>query len=237
MGTNFGKISELTIDVIIPAFNEEDAIAQVIDEIPKDIVREIVVVNNASKDKTKEVAQSAGATVIDEMNPGYGSACLKGIQYLKEKETPPDVVVFLDGDHSDYPHEMRNLIQPIKDNKADFVLGSRALGKKEKGAMTIPQVFGNALATFILRTFYRQKTTDLGPFRAIKYATLLSLNMVDRNYGWTVEMQIKAAQQNVRFLEIPVNYRNRIGQSKISGTVKGVLGAGYKILYTLFKYM
>ncbi len=171
------------------------------------------------------------------MNPGYGSACLKGLQYLKEKETPPDVVVFLDGDHSDYPEEMRNLILPIKEDKADFVLGSRALGNKEKGAMTIPQVFGNALATFILRKFYGQKTTDLGPFRAIKYSTLLRLNMIDQNYGWTVEMQIKAAQQNVRFLEVPVNYRNRIGESKISGTVKGVFGAGYKILYTLFKYM
>ena len=227
----------MVVDIIIPAHNEEHAIARVIEEIPRDAVREIIVVNNASTDKTEKIAVNAGANVINEERAGYGSACLAGIHYISRKENPPEIVVFLDGDHSDYPEQMLRLIQPIKENKADFVIGSRALGQKESGAMTIPQVFGNALATFILRNFYKQKTTDLGPFRAIKFSTLQSLGMVDKDYGWTVEMQVKAAKQNVRFMEVPVDYRNRIGHSKISGTVKGVFGAGYKILYTLFKYM
>jgi glycosyltransferase involved in cell wall biosynthesis len=223
--------------VIIPAFNEELSIDKVISEIPGGLVTEVVVINNASTDRTAEVALRAGATVLHESKGGYGYACLKGIEYCRKKIPPPDVVVFLDGDYSDYPEEMATLIQPILENKADLVIGSRALGKRDRGSMTVQQIFGNWLATTLLKLFFSVKFTDLGPFRAVRFSSLLDLNMHDKTYGWTVEMQVKAAKQKFRSMEVPVRYRKRIGVSKVSGTVKGTIMAGYKILYTLFKYL
>ncbi|MFT4543932.1 MAG: glycosyltransferase involved in cell wall biosynthesis [Bacteroidia bacterium] len=225
------------IDVIIPAYNEEKSIGLVVDEIPKEWVRNIVVVNNNSTDKTEEVAQEHGAVVVFQPNSGYGNACLKAMDYIAEQETKPDIVVFLDGDHSDYPQQLPDLVKPILDNEADLVIGSRALGKSESGSLTPQQLFGNWLATQMLRLFYGETFTDLGPFRAIRYSSLVQINMVDKNYGWTVEMQIKAAKQNLRNVEVPVDYRVRIGHSKVSGTIKGTIGASYKIILTLFKYL
>jgi glycosyltransferase involved in cell wall biosynthesis len=224
------------VKIIIPAYNEENAIGQVIAEIPQGLVSEVVVVNNASTDNTEQVAANAGATVLRESIPGYGRACLKGMEYLKQSENKPDILVFLDGDHSDYPEEIEQVIKPILDNQADMVIGSRALGNKEKGSMTPQQIFGNWLATRLLKIFYGVKFTDLGPFRAITWTKLMELDMQDKTYGWTVEMQLKAAKNGLRCVEVPVRYRKRIGFSKISGTVKGTVMAGYKILYTIFKY-
>jgi len=226
----------LNLIIIIPAYNEEAAIGLVISEIPTYLQAKIIVANNASTDNTKQVATAAGAIVVDENKKGYGAACLKAMTYVATLETKPDVIVFLDGDHSDYPEQMIELLKPIQNNEADFVLGSRSKGNREKGSMTIPQRFGNELSTLLLKWIYGFEFTDLGPFRAIRYSSLLSLNMQDTNYGWTIEMQIKSLQKGLRIREIPVNYRNRIGQSKVSGTVKGVFGAGYKILFTIFKY-
>lgn len=223
------------IDVIIPAYNEEKSIPKVLAEIPK-IVRHIVVANNNSTDRTGEVAKAAGAEVVFEGQKGYGKACLTAMDWIWNQEVQPDIVVFLDGDYSDYPEEMKDLIRPILDRKADMVIGSRALGKREAGSMTFPQVFGNWLATTMMRYMQGAKFSDLGPFRAISWKKLLELNMIDQNFGWTIEMQIKAHQKGLRYTEIPVNYRKRIGVSKVSGTVKGVLGAGYKIIFTIFKY-
>ncbi len=227
---------EKKIGVIIPAFNEENSVGNVIRDIPK-WVDKIVVVNNNSTDETKIKAENCGAIVIDEPINGYGRACLKGIQFFKSSEEKPDIIVFIDADYSDYPEEMEQLVKPILIENADLVIGSRALGKREKGSMTIPQVFGNWLATSLLKLIYGIKYTDLGPFRAIKFEKLLALNMADKTYGWTVEMQLKAAKQKMKITEVPVNYRKRIGFSKISGTVKGTILAGYKILTTIFKYM
>jgi len=223
------------IHVIIPAFNEEMSIDKVIDEIPRDLATEIIVINNASTDRTADVAVKAGATVLHEPRAGYGFACLKGIEYCKQMAPQPDVVVFLDGDYSDYPQEMETIVTPILEDKADLVIGSRALGKREKGSMTIQQILGNWLATTLLKLFFSVKFTDLGPFRAIRFSSLLDLDMQDKTYGWTVEMQVKSAKRNLRCVEVPVRYRKRIGVSKVSGTVKGTLMAGFKILYTLFR--
>ncbi len=225
------------IIVIIPAFNEEKSIAKVVEEIPENLISEIIVVNNGSTDKTAEAAGKTKATVLNEPRPGYGNACLKGIDYCKRQNSQPDIIVFLDGDYSDYPEEMGTLVKPILENKADLVIGSRALGIKEKGSMTPQQIFGNWLATRLLKLFFKVRFTDLGPFRAIRFSALLDLNMQDKTYGWTVEMQLKSAKQKLRCVEVPVRYRKRIGVSKISGTVKGTIMAGYKILYTLFKYI
>ena len=226
----------MVVDVIIPAYNEEDAIAKVIGALPIHLLREIVVVNNNSIDSTTEHAAAAGATVLQEPRQGYGSACLKGIRYLAGKSNPPDIVLFIDADFSDFPGEAVAVLQPILEGQADMVIGSRALGNKEKGSMTIPQVFGNWLATNLLRIIYKVRFTDLGPFRAIRFDRLMELNMQDTTYGWTVEMQLKAAHLKLICKEVPVNYRRRVGVSKISGTVKGTVLAGYKILYTIFKY-
>lgn len=223
--------------MIIPAFNEENGVGQVIQEIPKDLVEEIIVVNNASTDATEKIALQNGATVLHEPTPGYGRACLKGIDYLKKSELKPDIVIFLDADHSDYPNEMLTLIQPILDNRADLVIGSRALGNKEQGSMTPQQIFGNWLATRLLRILYGVTFTDLGPFRAVRFMKLIEMEMQDKTYGWTVEMQLKAAKLGFKCLEVPVKYRRRIGFSKISGTVKGTVLAGYKIITTIFKYL
>lgn len=205
-------------------------------EIPKNLVRHVVVANNGSTDRTAQVAQANGAVVVHETRKGYGQACLTAMEKLKEFDPAPDVVIFIDGDYSDYPEEMSLLLQPILDGQVDMVIGSRALGNREKGSMTIPQVFGNWLATSLMRIFFGARFTDLGPFRAIRYDKLLALNMRDRNFGWTVEMQIKAAKRGLKSCEVPVNYRKRIGVSKVSGTVKGTIMAGYKIIFTIMKY-
>ncbi len=223
------------IDVIIPAYNEEKSIPKVIAEIPM-FVRHIVVANNNSTDQTGKVAEAAGAKVVFEAQKGYGKACLTAMDWIKNQEIQPDIVVFLDGDYSDYPEEMKDLVQPILDGKADMVIGSRALGQRESGSMTLPQVFGNWLATTMMKYMQGAKFSDLGPFRAIVWRKLLDLNMVDQNFGWTIEMQIKAHKAGLRYTEVPVNYRKRIGVSKVSGTVKGVIGAGYKIIFTIFRY-
>lgn len=225
------------IDVIIPAYNEERSIGRVIMDIPASLVRNIIVCNNNSSDQTSLVAQQAGAIVVDQPKPGYGNACLKGLEYLAQlpDDEKPDIVVFIDGDYSDYPEEMYDLVQPILNEAAEMVIGSRALGKIESGSMTIPQVFGNWLATNLIKIIYGYSFTDLGPFRAIKYTSLLNLNMQDKNFGWTVEMQVKAAKLKLKTTEIPVNYKKRIGTSKVSGTIKGTIMAGYKILWTIFK--
>lgn len=223
------------IDVIIPVYNEEKSIPKVIGDIPS-VVRNIVVANNNSTDSTGKVAEDAGAKVVFEPQKGYGKACLTAMDWIKKQEIQPDIVVFLDGDYSDYPEDLLDLIQPILDGKSDMVIGSRALGERESGSMTFPQVFGNWLATTMMKYMQGAKFSDLGPFRAIVWSKLLDLNMIDQNFGWTIEMQIKAHKADLRYTEVPVNYRKRIGVSKVSGTVKGVFGAGYKIIYTIFKY-
>ncbi len=223
--------------VVIPAYNEEESIGKVVNDIRKDLVEEVVVCNNNSNDRTAEVAREAGATVVDEPEPGYGAACLKALEYVRSKAKNEDIVVFLDGDYSDYPEEMPLLLYPIRKGGADLVIGSRALGNREKGAMMPQQEFGNWLATFLIRNLYKVHFTDLGPFRAIRWKQLETIHMVDRNFGWTVEMQVKAAKLGLKCVEVPVNYRRRIGVSKVTGTIKGTVMAGYKILWTIFKYL
>lgn len=231
--------SEPIIDVIIPAYNEEKSIGHVVNDIPKGLVREIIVVNNASKDRTAEVAKLSGATVIDQPQPGYGNACLKGIEYVasKLKNEQPNIIVFVDGDYSDYPQEMYALVESILRDDVDMVIGSRALGDLESGSMQPQQIFGNWLATSLIKLFYNYHFTDLGPFRAIKWSKLLEMEMVDRDFGWTVEMQVKAAKMKFKCMEVPVSYRKRIGVSKISGTIRGTVLAGHKILWTIFKLL
>lgn len=207
----------------------------VIKDIP-DIVAEIIVVNNNSTDATAQVAATAGATVLDEPRPGYGFACLKGLEYLAGLTEATDIVVFLDGDYSDYPEELLHIVAPIIESNIDFVVGSRIARFRESGSMTIPQIFGNWLATSLMKLFFNSRFTDLGPFRAIKYSKLLEINMVDQTYGWTVEMQLKVLKRGFIYTEIPVKYRNRIGVSKVSGTIKGAIFAGVKILTWIFKY-
>ena len=222
----------MTVAVIIPALNEEQAIGQVIAEIPRDIVSDIIVVDNGSTDDTVAVAEAAGALVVAEPRRGYGSACLRGIAELRA----PDIVVFLDGDHSDYPEDLPSLVQPIVEDRADLVIGSRTLGGPEAGSLTTQQVLGNRFACFLFRLIYGRRFTDLGPFRAIRYASLVSLGMSDPDFGWTIEMQIKAVKRGLRVVEVPVRYRPRIGTSKISGTVRGTILAGYKIITTILRY-
>lgn len=231
--------SKPVIDVIIPAYNEEASIPKVLGDIPKDWVREVVVCNNASTDNTARVAKAAGATVLDQPEQGYGAACLKGIDYLKSKspENQPDIVLFIDGDYSDYPEEIPLVVQPIIEHEMDLVIGSRALGNMENGAMMPQQIFGNWLATSLIRFFYNYHFTDLGPFRAIRYDKLIEIDMEDRDFGWTVEMQVKAAKYQLKTTEVAVNYRKRIGVSKVSGTIKGTFLAGHKILWTIFKLL
>ena len=223
--------ANLSIAVVIPALNEEESIGKVISHIPA-WVDDIVVADNGSTDKTAKTAQIHGARVVIEPRRGYGAACLTALTTINN----PDIVVFIDGDFSDYPQEMSCLVEPISKGEADIVIGSRVLGKRQKGALTPQQVAGNALACFLIRLIWKFSYTDLGPFRAVRFSSLQELHMKDRDYGWTVEMQIKAIRCGLNIQEVPVSYRQRIGQSKVSGTVKGVIGAGTKILYTIFKY-
>ena len=225
-----------SIIVIIPAFNEENAVGKVVCKIPKENVTLIIVVNNNSRDETRRAAEEAGALVLDEPRQGYGYACLKGMDYVRDNKLNPDIIVFLDADHSDFPEELPLLIKPIIVSGYDMVIGSRALGNRQRGSMMPQQIFGNWLATWLMRVIYKVHYTDLGPFRAITWQALEQLGMKDKTYGWTVEMQLKAAKQKLRTTEVPVSYRERIGVSKVSGTVKGTVLAGYKILTTIFKY-
>ncbi len=223
------------IKVIIPAFNEADSITNVLNEIPS-LVSETIVVNNNSNDKTAENAALAGATVLHEQRKGYGYACLCGMQYIAEQSKLPDIIVFMDGDYSDYPEELSKVVKPILEENIDFVVGARKKNLREPGSMTPQQVFGNWLATFLMKLFFGAKFTDLGPFRAIKYEKLKELQMEDKTYGWTVEMQLKVLQKKMTYTEVPVRYKKRIGVSKVSGTIKGTIFAGIKIIGWIFKY-
>jgi glycosyltransferase involved in cell wall biosynthesis len=221
------------ISVIIPAYNEEHSIGRVLNDLPKEKLKEIIVVNNGSTDNTAEVARINGATVVEERCRGYGAACLRGISVVSDS----DIVVFVDGDYSDYPEELDQLIKPITENRADFVLGSRMIYPESREALLPQARYGNKLATFLIYIFFGYRFTDLGPFRAIRFDSLKQINMVDTDFGWTVEMQIKAIKNNLRIEEIPVHYRKRIGISKITGTISGTFKAGVKIMYTIFKYL
>lgn len=229
--------SEPVIDVIIPAYNEQDSIGLVVGEIPRAAVRDVIVCNNNSRDDTAKVAEAAGAVVVEEARPGYGSACLRGMAHIAARPEYewPDVVVFIDGDYSDYPEQLSDVVAPILAGRADLVIGSRALGDLEPGSMQPQQIFGNWLATTLIKLIYGVAFTDLGPFRAIRYDKLQELGMNDPDFGWTVEMQVRAAKAGLRCVEVPVHYRTRIGVSKISGTVRGTFLAGHKILWTIFK--
>ncbi len=220
------------ISIIIPALNEEKSIPHVLNDLPRDVVDQIIVVDNGSRDKTAQVAKRAGVLVLREEIRGYGAACKRGIAGAEDS----DITVILDGDYSDYPDRVTLLLDPIIDEGFDMVLGSRTMGNAEKGSLTIPQRFGNRLATMLIALVTGFRYTDMGPFRAIRTQKLKELQMVDNNYGWNVEMQIKAVRQGLKIKEIPVDYRNRIGESKISRTIKGVIKAGIKIIYSVFIY-
>ena len=223
----------MRVAVVIPARNEEAALPRVLQAIPRDLVDEVIVVDNASVDGTAAAAGAFGATLVEEPRRGYGSACLAGVEYLRARR--PDVVVFLDADWSDHPEEMPLLLAPIRSGESDLVVGSRVLGRRERGALRPQAAAGNWLATRLLRILYGGRFTDLGPFRAIRFDRLLDLGMQDRDYGWTIEMQVKAVKRGLRSAEVPVSYRRRIGRSKISGTFFGSLRAGHKILWTLLR--
>lgn len=222
------------IVLIIPALNEAESIGLVLDALPREERLGIVVVDGGSKDDTVRIARERGALVLQGKTRGYGDACLAGIQYAASFR--PDVVVFLDADFSDYPEEMARLTDPILKGEADFVLGSRLLGQREEGAMPIHAVWGNKLACFLMKLLYGYRFTDLCPFRAIRFEKLMDLQMRDQDYGWTVEMQIKAVKAGLKILEIPVNYRKRVGVSKISGSFWGSVKAGLKIIFTIFRF-
>ena len=221
------------ISIIIPAYNEESSIGLVLNALPSEIIHEIIVVDNGSTDETARVAIENGARVVKESKKGYGAACLKGIEELDA----PDIVVFLDGDFSDFPEEIVSLIEPIEKEDKDFVIGSRMILPKSRAALLPQARYGNQLAVFLIKLFFKHTYTDLGPFRAIRYKSLMSMGMQDTNFGWTVEMQIKAIKRRLRIIEVPVNYRERVGVSKITGTVSGTFKAGIKIIYTIFKYL
>ena len=230
--------TRLDVVVIIPALNEEEALPKVLRDLPR--VGKVVVVDNGSSDRTADVAIANGAAVVREPVRGYGSACLRGLSAVDSltnlRELSPRVVAFVDADYGDHPDQLPHIVDPILNGDCDFVLGSRLLGIRERGAMPPQAVWGNRLACFLMRVFWRVNYTDLGPMRAIRYDALKQLQMEDRNFGWTVEMQIKAARAGLRTIEVPVPYRRRVGVSKISGTISGTIRAGYKILLTIFRY-
>lgn len=221
------------ISVIIPACNEEESLPFVINALPRYRINDVIIVDNGSTDKTAEVAAAAGCRVVYEGVKGYGRACLAGIAALNSRT---EVVVFIDGDFSDHPDQLLRLIEPIIRSGYDLVIGSRMLGRREEGAMPPAAYYGNKLACFLIRKFWNVRYTDLGPFRAIRLPALQRLKMQDENFGWTIEMQIKAVEQSLKVKEVPVDYRRRIGRSKISGTITGTILAGGKILWTIFRY-
>jgi glycosyltransferase involved in cell wall biosynthesis len=227
---------EATIDVVIPALNEEASLALVLADLPRPPVRRVVVADNASVDATARVAREGGAEVVAAPRRGYGSACLAGLAHLRETG-PPDVVVFVDADYSDHPEELPALVAPILAGEADLVIGSRVLGRRERGALLPQARAGNLVACLLIRLFYGHRFTDLGPFRAIRWDALERLGMADPNFGWTAEMQVKAVRRGLRSTEVPVSYRRRLGVSKITGTVSGTLRAGYKILWTVARHI
>ena len=219
------------IAVVIPALNEERAIGRVLAGLPAFVDRAIVA-DNGSSDGTADVARAHGAIVVSEPERGYGAACLAGLRQIGNA----DIVVFMDGDFSDHGDEMAALVTPIAESHADMVIGSRVLGEREAGSLTPQQQFGNWLATRLMQLIWGVRYTDLGPYRAISAPALRRLGMADRNYGWTVEMQIRAAVAGLRTREVPVSYRRRIGQSKVSGTIKGTIMAGVKILSVIGRF-
>lgn len=223
--------ADARVSVVVPALNEEDSLPLVLDDLPRDRVHEVVVVDNGSTDGTARVAAAHGARVVSEPVRGYGQACLRGIAALDD----PEIVAFVDADYSDHPDELPRLLRPILENRADLVIGSRMTGDRERGALLPQAVFGNRLATFLIRLFWGVRFTDLGPFRAVRADALARIGMRDRDFGWTVEMQIRAAQLGLRCSEVPVSYRRRVGRSKITGTVTGTLRASHKILWTIFR--
>lgn len=222
-----------SVTVIIPALNEEKSIGAVLEAIPDLLVDEVIVVDNGSSDRTPEIAQRRGAKVVSEPQLGYGAACLRGIAEIGED---CKIVVFLDADFSDYPEDLGELLSPLISGKADLVIGTRTTLSESRMALTPQQRYGNWLATTLVALFFGHRYTDLGPFRAIRRSSLESLSMSDRGYGWTIEMQIKAVRTKLRIAEVPVRYRIRIGRSKISGTVKGTVLAGGKIIYTILRF-
>lgn len=226
--------SELpSIDVVIPALNEERSLPLVLEALPDDWIRRVVVVDNGSTDRTATVARQGGAVVVEELERGYGAACLRGLEQLRSD--PPEIVVFIDADYSDIPQELPRLVAPIIGGDAQLVIGSRTIGARERGALLPQAVVGNKLACVLMEFMYGYRFSDLGPFRAITWPELETIEMKDRDFGWTVEMQIKAARHGLAAVEVPVSYRKRVGVSKITGTLQGTLKASYKILYTLFR--
>lgn len=229
----------LIVDLIIPAFNEEGAVGGVVDAIPAGLVREVLVCDNNSTDATAAVAAAHGATVVPAPRPGYGSACLAGLDYVAAwaSDELPDVVAFCDGDGSDYPAQLARVLEPLRSGDVDLVIGSRALGEREAGSMLPHQRFGNWLATSLIRWRWGADFTDLGPMRAVRYDALQRIGMADPDFGWTVEMQVKAARLGLRCVEVPVDYRARAaGHSKVSGSLKNSFLAGEKILRTIFTH-
>ena len=230
-------VDVVNIVAIIPALNEEQSIQKVVSElIELGTVDHVIVVNNGSTDNTSEIAQEAGAIVVDEQQKGYGAACLRGITYIQDQGWQPSILFFIDADYSDYPQDLPLILSPIQRDQADIVIGSRTLGNLKRTGLTPQQRVGNWIATRLIKWKWGVQFTDLGPFRAIKYSQLDQLQMQDKTYGWTVEMQLKALKNKLRVVEVPVRYRDRIGTSKISGTLKGSVLAGYKILNLIFKY-
>lgn len=225
----------MRVSVIIPAFNEEKSIPYVLNDIPN-FVNQVIVCDNSSTDKTSEIAKNMGAKVVFEEKKGYGNACLKAISYLRNLKDKPEIVVFIDGDYSDDPKQMKKIVDPIFYEGYDLVLGARTKSLRDKNSMTAHQIFGNWLACFLMRIFFNSRFKDLGPFRAITWDKLMQLDMRDKSFGWTIEMQIKALIKNYKYKEIGVKYKKRIGKSKISGTLVGSILAGKKILYLIFKY-
>jgi glycosyltransferase involved in cell wall biosynthesis len=225
----------VNVDVVIPAYNEEASLPLVLQDLALTPVRRIVVADNNSRDATALVARNAGALVVNAPRQGYGSACLAGIDFLRQHD-PPDILVFLDADYSDHPDELPLVVAPIQRQQADLVIGSRTTGRRERGALLPQARFGNLLACTLIRLIYRHRYTDLGPFRAISWPALECLGMSDPDFGWTAEMQVKALRRRLRVQEVPVSYRKRIGHSKITGTVSGTLRAGYKIITTILRY-